>query len=54
MNFAVLWQFLKVFSVKFGGVASFGAAEMSNPRKFAPRNFFALESFPLYGVLRQC
>ena len=27
-NFTVLWLFAKVFSVKFGGMASFGAAEL--------------------------
>ena len=35
-NFTVLWLFTKVFSVKFGGVASFGAAQASNSRKFSP------------------
>ena len=34
-NFAVLWPFTKVFSAKSGGVASFGAAQASNPRKFS-------------------
>ena len=57
MNFAVLWLFAKVFSAKFGGMASFGTVKVSNPWKFSPRksysspirkNFF-LESFPLYG-----
>ena len=32
-NFSVLWLFAKVFSVKFGGVASFGTAKVSNPWK---------------------
>ena len=35
-DFAVLWLFAKVFSVKFGGMASFGAAKANNPRKFSP------------------
>ena len=39
-NFAVLWLFAKVFSAKFGGVASFGAAKASNPRKFSSSKFF--------------
>ena len=30
-NFAVLWLFPKVFSVKFWGMLSFGAAKASNP-----------------------
>ena len=30
-NFAVLWLFMKVFSTKFWGVLSFGAAKTSNP-----------------------
>ena len=38
MNFTVLWLFVKVSSVKFGGVASYGAAKASSPRKsyFSP------------------
>ena len=32
-----LWLFAKVFSGKFGGVASFGAAKRSNLRKFSPQ-----------------
>ena len=35
-NFVVLWMFAKVFSMKFGGVASFGAAQVSNLQKFSP------------------
>ena len=57
-DFAVLWLFAKVFSVKFGGVASFGAAKASNPQKFSPQKLyfhqsvkvFSLKSFPLYGI----
>ena len=30
-NFVVLWLFAKIFSAKFGGVASFGATQASNP-----------------------
>ena len=36
VNFVVLWLFAKVFSAKFGGVACFGAAKMSNLRTFSP------------------
>jgi len=47
---------MKVFSVKFGGVVSFGMAEGSNPQKFSLqksyfspiRKSFSLESFPLH------
>ena len=35
-NFTVLWLFAKVFSTKFGGVASFGTTKVSNLRKFFP------------------
>ena len=35
-NFCGLWLFAKVFSAKFGGVASFGTAKASNLRKFSP------------------
>ena len=51
MDFAVLWLFAKVFSAKFGGVASFGVAKASNPRKsyfHQSVKVFSLESFPLY------
>ena len=37
-NFAVSWLFAKVFSVKFGGVASFGATKASNPQTFLCKN----------------
>ena len=33
-NFVVVWLFVKVFSAKFWGMVSFGAAKVSNPRKF--------------------
>ena len=39
-EFAVLWQFAKVFFTKFGGVASFGTADLSNPRKFSPQKSY--------------
>ena len=35
-NFGVLWLLAKVFSTKFGGVASFGMAKASNLQKFSP------------------
>ena len=35
INFVVLWLFTKVFSAKFGGMASFGMAKASNLRKFS-------------------
>ena len=35
VNFTALWLFTKVFSAKFGGLVSFGAAKVSNPRKFS-------------------
>ena len=58
VNFAVLWLFAKVFSVKFGGVASFGTVKASNLRKFSLRKSyfhqFVCKSFPLYGVPPQC
>ena len=44
-NFVVLWLFAKVFSVKFGGVVSFGTAQASNPQKFSPRKSPSYESF---------
>ena len=61
-NFVVLWLFTKVFSAKFGGVASFAVAIESNLRKFFFRIFkqftkvfsskvFSLESLPLYSIL---
>ena len=36
MNFVVLWLFAKVFFMKFEGIASFGAAQVNNLRKFSP------------------
>ena len=58
MDFAFLWLFAKVFSVKFGGVASFGTAQASDQRRFSLRKLyfspihkvFSLESFLLYGI----
>ena len=40
MNFAVLWLFTKVFSVKFGGMASIGTPKASNSRKFSPQKSY--------------
>ena len=37
VNFVVLWLFTKVFSTKFWGMPSFGAAKASNPWKFSPQ-----------------
>ena len=37
-NFVVLWLFEKVFSTKFGGMAFFGVAQVSNPRQFSLQN----------------
>ena len=39
-NFAVLWLFTKVFSVKFGGMASIGTPKASNSRKFSPQKLY--------------
>ena len=49
---------MKVFLAKFGGVASFGTAKVSNLQKFSPQKLyfspihkvFFLESFPLFGI----
>ena len=35
VNFTVLWLFAKVFSAKFGGSGTFGAAKTSNSQKFS-------------------
>ena len=53
MNFVVLWLFAEVFSVKFGGVASFDVAKVSNRQKLSPRklDFSPIrKSFPLYSI----
>ena len=47
-NFAVLWLFAKVFSAKFGGEASFGAAQASSLQS---AKVFSLESFPLQVIV---
>ena len=45
-NFKVLWLFAKVFSIKFGGVSSFGAPCTSEQSaKFSPRKSLIHESF---------
>ena len=41
MNFVVLWLFAKIFSAKFGSMASVGVAKASNLRKFSLRKSFA-------------
>ena len=54
VNFAVLSLFAKVFSAKIRGIVSFGAAKVSNPRKFSLEKLyfspihesFSLASFP--------
>ena len=62
VNFKVLWLFAKVFSVKFGDVASTGStidctSEQSAKVFFTKilfstnsRSVFSRESFPLYGI----
>ena len=59
-NFMVVWLFVKVFSAKFWGMVSFGAAKASNPQNFFAKivfltnlQKFSLESFPLYGILEK-
>ena len=39
-NFTVLWLIAKVFSAKFGSVASFGTAKANNQRKFSPQKSY--------------
>ena len=39
-NLAVLWLFANVFSAKFGGMVSFGAAKVSNLQKFFLRKSY--------------
>ena len=58
LNFAVLWLFAKVFSVKFGGVASFGGTSGQSVKVLSTKIFFhqfvkvfSHESFPLHGTL---
>ena len=54
-NFAVLWLFVKIFSAKFEGMASFDVAQASYyvakvfSAKIVIREVFSIESFPLYG-----
>ena len=47
MNFAVLWLFVKVFSAKFGGVVSFGAAQRAIRESFLQKSYLSpiCESF---------
>ena len=55
-NFTVLCLFVKVFSVKFGGVVSFGTAQASNQQKCSPPKsyfspIFSLRSLQLVDLL---
>ena len=58
VNFKVLWLFVNIFFVKFGGVVSFGSTSKQSMEVFSVKNFifhqfmnvFYLESFPLYGT----
>jgi len=58
VNFAVLWLFAKVFSVKFGGVAPLALQKWAIRKSFLHENWiyhqftkvFSLKSFPLYGT----
>ena len=55
VNFAVLWLFAKVFSAKFGGMASIGTVKASNLRKFSLRkSYFSPihKSFPLSSTVQ--
>ena len=57
-NFVIMWLYVKVFSMKFGGVGFFCTAKASNPQKFLSENcifykfvkVFFLKSFPLYSI----
>ena len=49
-DFKVLWLFAKVFSTKFGGMASFGGTSEHFPKLFLS---FLLQSFPLYSIYLQ-
>ena len=59
VNFAVLWLFAKVFSAKFGGVASLPRHKRAIRKSFLCENsffrqfakVFSLEIFPQYGML---
>ena len=53
-NYAVLWLFAKVFSVKFWGVVSFGAAKASKSCFHQFTKVYSLKSFPLYSILVSC
>ena len=43
-NFAVLWLFTKLFSKKFGSVASFGGISEQSTKVFSHENF------PVYSI----
>ena len=50
-NFAVLWLFVKVFSMKLGAWDSWrGTSEQSDRIFHQSAKVFSLESFPLYGI----
>ena len=50
-NFTALWLFAKVFTIKFGAIASFGTAKASNMQKFSPRKSYFLRK-TRYTVLQ--
>jgi len=51
-NLEGLWVFMKVFSMKFGGVVSFGGTSKQSAEVFSSKIFFPPihESFPQYYV----
>ena len=51
-NFEVLWLFVKVFSMQFGGLASFGGTSEQFMKIFSANFYLPIcESFFLYGCL---
>ena len=57
VNCEVLWLFIKVFSTKFGGMASFGGISEHFATAFRENlifhqfaKAFSLDSFPLYRI----
>ena len=64
VNFIILWLVAKVFSAKFGGMASVGVPKLIGAirESFLHENciyhqfvkVFSLESFPLYGIWCTC
>ena len=51
-NFAALWLFVKVFSAKFGGVVSFGMAQVSDLQKFSLQKSYFSQKFSPSNVSR--